>query len=146
MAEKLSAPIIGGITDLMSGGVVAENDPADHALVLGEMGFFDETIIGVVFVLQDKSKLFLRSEDFATKESSVLVQIPSNLLAQLPILAGCAGDAFVIGSVIFVNRARAIGIEDNADANIAVILLGEGAKRGGGEGANNGEGFAEHIE
>jgi hypothetical protein len=144
LAEKLSVSIIGRITDLMSGGVVTKNDLADHALVLGEMGFFDETIIGVVFVLQDKSKLFLRSKDFAPKKSSILIQLPSNLLAQLSILAGGGGNALVIGSVVFVNRARAIGIEDDADTNIADILLGEGAERGGGQHQKNHESDAGH--
>jgi len=133
LAEKLSVSIIGRITDLMSGGVVAKNNLADHALVLGEMGFFDETIIGVVLVLQDKSKLFLRSEDFATKKSSILIEIPPNFFSHLPVFARCGGDGFVVGSIVFVNRARAIGIKDDADANIAAILLGEAAERGGGE-------------
>jgi fructose-specific component phosphotransferase system IIB-like protein len=81
LAEKFSRTIISGITDLMTGGIVAENDSANHALVFGEMSFFDEVIIGVIFVLQDKSKLFLWPENFATKEASALVQIPANFLA-----------------------------------------------------------------
>ena len=132
MAEKLSVSIIGRITDLMSGVVVAKNDLADHALVLGKMGFFRETIIGVILVLQDKSKLFLRSENFATKKSSILIEIPPNFFPHLPVFARCGGDGLVVGSIVFVNRARAIGIEDHADADIATILLGEGAERGGG--------------
>ena len=133
LAEKLSVSIVGRIADLMSAGVVAKNNLSDHALVLGEMGFFDETIISVVLVLQDKSELFLRSEDFATKKSSILVEIPANFFPHLPVFAGCGGDGLVVGSIVFVNRARAIGIEDDADTNIATILLGKAAKRGGGE-------------
>ena len=116
----------------MSGGVVAKNDLANHALILGKMGFFSETIIGVVLVLQDKSKLFLWSENFATKKSSVLIEIPPNFLPHLPVFARRGGDGLVIGSIVFVNRARAIGIKHNADANIATILLSEGAEWGSG--------------
>src|SRR5690242_14702670 len=123
----------------MSGGVVAKNDLADHALVLGKMGFFGETIIGVVFVLQDKSKLFLRSENFATKKSSILIEIPPNFFPHLAVFPRGGGDGLVVGSIIFVNRARAICIEDDANANITTILLGEGAERGGGHGAKNGK-------
>ena len=143
LAKKLSRAIIRRIPDLMSGGVVTEDNFADQALVPGEMGLFDETIIGVVFVLQDKSKLFLRSENLAAKKSSVLIQIPSNFLTQLPVLACCGGDGLVIGSIVFVNRARSVGIENDADANIVAILLGEGAEWGGGK---NGESYTEHIK
>src|SRR2546427_547829 len=115
----------------MPGGIVAKNDLANHALIFGEMSFFDETITGVVFVLQDKSKLFLWPKNFATKESSVLIQIPSNFFPRLSILTGRGGDGFVIGSIGFVNGARAIGIEHDADADLAVVFLGEGAKGGG---------------
>ena len=113
----------------MSGGIVAKNNPADHALVFAEMSFFDQTIIGVVFVLQDKSKLFLWPKNFSTKKSSVLIQIPSNFFAQFAIFARGGGDSFVIGRIAFVNRARAIGVKDDADADLAVAFLRESAAR-----------------
>ena len=131
MAEKLSVSIVGRISDLMSGGVVAKNDLADNASILGKMGLFSETIIGVVLVFQNKSKLFLRSKNFATKKSSILIEIPLNFFPHLPVFARCGGDGLVIGSIVFVNRARTIGIEDDADANIATILLSEGEERSG---------------
>ena len=117
----------------MPGGIVAKNDFADHALVFAEMSFFDQTIIGIVFILQDKSKLFLWPKNFSTKKSSALIQIPSNFFAQLAIFARGGGDGFVIGRIGFVNSARAIGVEDDADANLAVFFLGERAKGRGGE-------------
>src|SRR4029077_12580808 len=113
----------------MPGGIVAKNDFADHALVFAEMSFFDQTITGVVFVLQDKSKLFLRPKNFSTKKSSALIQIPSNLFAQLAIFARGSGDGFVIDRIGFVNGARAIGVEDDADANLTVFFLGDRAAR-----------------
>src|SRR5438132_346110 len=128
----------------MPGGVVAKNDLADHGLVFGEMSFFDEMIIGVVFVLQDKSKLFLWPKNFATKKSSALIQIPPNFFAQLAILARGSGDGFVIGRSGFVNRARAIGIEHDADADLAVFFLREGAEGGDSESKEDGEGDAAH--
>ena len=143
LAEKLSVSIVGRIADLMSAGVVAKNNLSDHALVLGEMDFFDEMIISVVLVLQDKSKLFLWSENFATKKSSILIEIPPNFLPHLPVFARCGGDGLVIGSIVFVNRARPIGVENDADANIAAILLAERAEWGRGK---NGESYTEHIE
>src|SRR5882762_5494038 len=128
----------------MPGGVVTKNDLANHALIFGEMGFFDQTIIGVVFVLQDKSKLFLWPKNFATKKSSALIQIPSNFFAEFAILARGGGNGFVISRVGFVNRARAIGVEDNADADLAVAFLREGTERSGGEADEEGEGEAAH--
>jgi len=113
----------------MPGGIVAKNDFADHALVFGEMSFFDQTIIGIVFILQDKSKLFLWPKNFSTKKSSALIQIPSNFFAQLAIFARGGGDGFVIGRIGFVPGARAIGIEDDADANLTVFFLGDRAAR-----------------
>ena len=130
----------------MPGGIVAKNDFADRALVFGEMSFFDQTIIGIVFILQDKSKLFLWPKNFSTKKSSALIQIPSNFFAQLAIFARGGGDGFVIGRIAFVNRARAIGVKDDADANLAAILLGEGAEWGGAQDAKNGETYTKHSD
>jgi hypothetical protein len=144
LAEKFSRAIISRVTDLMPGGIVAKNDFADHALVFAEMSFFDQTITGVVFVLQDKSKLFLRPKNFSTKKSSALIQIPSNLFAQLAIFARGSGDGFVIDRIGFVNGARAIGVEDNADANLTVFFLGDRAKGRGGETEEQGENEAAH--
>jgi hypothetical protein len=73
LAEKFPRAVIGRVTDLMPGGVVAKDNLADHALVFAEMSFFDQTIIGVVFVLQDKSKLLLWPKNFATKKSSTVI-------------------------------------------------------------------------
>ena len=101
----------------MPGGVVAKNDLANHALIFGEMRFFDEMITAVVFVLQDKSELFIWPKNFATKKSSAFIQIPSNFFAHFPILARGSGDGFVSCRIGFVNSARAIGIEDDADAD-----------------------------
>ena len=89
----------------MPGGVVAKNDLADHALVFGEVSFFDQVITGVVFILQSKSKLLLWPKNFSTKKSSALVQIPSNFFVQLAIFARGGGDGFVIGRIGFINRA-----------------------------------------
>jgi len=129
LAEKFPRAIISRVTDLMPGGIVAKNDFADHALVFAEVSFFDQTIIGIVFILQDKSKLFLWPKNFSTKKSSVLIQIPSNFFAQLAIFARGGGDGFVIGRIGFVPGARAIGIEDDADANLTVFFLRESAAR-----------------
>ena len=129
MAEKFPRAIISRVTDLMPGSIVAKNDFADHAVVFVEMSFFDQTIIGIVFILQDKSKLFLWPKNFSTKKSSALIQIPSNFFAQLAIFARGGGDGFVIGRTGFVNGARAIGIEDDADANLTVFFLGDRAAR-----------------
>src|SRR5205823_8234293 len=128
----------------MPGGIVAKNDFADHALVFGEMSFFDQTNIGVVFILQDKSKLFLWPKNFSTKKSSVLIQIPSNFFAQLAIFVRGSGDGFVIGRIGFVNGARAIGIEDDADANLTVFFLRDRAKGRGGETEEQGKNEAAH--
>ncbi len=128
----------------MPGGIVAKNDFADHALVFGEMSFFDQTIIGVVFILQDKSKLFLWPKNFSTKKSSALIQIPSNFFARLAIFARGSGDGFVIGRIGFVNGARAIGIEDDADANLTVFFLRDRAKGRGGETEEQGKNEAVH--
>jgi hypothetical protein len=139
LAEKFPRAIVSRVTDLMPGGIVAKNDFADHALIFGEMSFFDETIIGVVFVLQDKSKLFLWPKNFATKKSSALIQIPSNFFANLAILACGGGDGFVIGRIGFVNGARAISVEDDADANLTVFFLRDRAKGRGGEAEEQGK-------
>jgi hypothetical protein len=128
----------------MSGGVVAKNDFADHALVFAEMSFFDQTIIGVVFVLQDKSKLFLWPKNFSTKKSSVLIQIPSNFFAQFAIFARGGGHGFVIGRIGFINRARAIGVKDDADANLAVFFLRESAVRSDCDAEEKGKNEATH--
>jgi hypothetical protein len=123
LAEQFPVTVVSGIADLMSGGIITENNFAHYALVFGQMGFFEEMITRVVFVLQDKSKLFLWPKDFATQKSSILIQIPSNFFPHLPILARGSGDAFVIGRIIFVNGARPVGIEHDADANIAAGFL-----------------------
>ena len=128
----------------MSGGVVAKNDFADHALVFAEMSFFDQTIIGVVFVLQDKSKLFLWPKNFSTKKSSVLIQIPSNFFAQFAIFARGGGHGFVIGRIGFINRARAIGVKDDADADLAVAFLRESAERSDCDAEEKGKNEAAH--
>src|SRR4029077_7890937 len=128
----------------MPGGIVAKNDFADHALVFAEMSFFDQTITGVVFVLQDKSKLFLRPKNFSTKKSSALIQIPSNLFAQLAIFARGSGDGFVIDRIGFVNGARAIGVEDDADANLPVFFLGDRAARSDGNAEEKSKNEAAH--
>ena len=144
MAEKFSRAIVSRVTDLMPGGVIAKNDLADHTLVFGKMSFFDEVITGVVFVLEDKSKLFLWPKNFATKKSSALIQIPSNFFAEFAILARGSGNGFVIGRIAFVNRARAIGVEDDADPDLAVVFLREGAEGDGGEAEEKGEDKAAH--
>src|SRR5436190_15939539 len=74
LAKKLSRAVIGGIADLMSRGIVTEDNFADHALILGEMSFFDHVITGVVFVLGKETKLFLRPQDFGAGESAVFVE------------------------------------------------------------------------
>jgi len=126
------------------GGIVAKNDFADHALVFAEMSFFGQTIIGVVFVLQDKSKLFLWPKNFSTKKSSVLIQIPSNFFAQFAIFARGGGHGFVIGRIGFINRARAIGVKDDADANLAVFFLRESAERSDCDAEEKGKNEAAH--
>jgi hypothetical protein len=128
----------------MPGGIVAKNDFADRALVFGEMSFFDQTIIGIVFILQDKSKLFLWPKNFSTKKSSALIQIPSNFFAQLAIFARGGGDGFVIGRIGFVNGARAIGVEDDTDANLAVFFLRESAARSDCDAEEKGKNEAAH--
>jgi len=128
----------------MPGGIVAKNDFADHALVFAEMSFFDQTIIGIVFILQDKSKLFLWPKNFSTKKSSALIQIPSNFFAQLAIFARRGGDHFVIGRIGFVNGARAISVEDDAHANLTVFFLRESAARSDCNAEEKGESEAAH--
>jgi len=128
----------------MPAGIVAKNDFADHALVFAEMRFLDQTIIGIVFILQDKSKLFLWPKNFSTKKSSAVIQIPSNFFAQLAIFARGGGDGFVIGRIGFVNGARAISVEDDADANLTVFFLRDRAKGRGGEAEEQGKNEAAH--
>src|SRR5882724_8604508 len=128
----------------MPGGIVAKNDFADHALIFGEMSFFDQTITGIVFILQDKSKLFLWPKNFSTKKSSALIQIPSNFFAQLAIFARGGSDGFVSGRIGFVNGARAIGVEDDADANLAVFFLGDRAARSDCDAEEKGKNEAAH--
>ena len=144
MAEKFPRSIIRRVTDLVPGGIVAKNDFADHALVFGEMSFFDQTITGIVFILQDKSKLFLWPKNFSTKKSSVLIQIPSNFFAQFAIFARGGGHGFVIGRIGFINRARAIGVKDDADANLAVFFLRESAARSDCDAEEKGKNEATH--
>jgi hypothetical protein len=144
LAEKFPRAIIRRVTDLMPGGIVAKNDFADHALVFAEMSFFDQTIIGIVFILQDKSKLFLWPKDFSTKKSSALIEIPSNFFAQLAIFARGGGDGFVIGRIGFVNGARAIGVEDDAHANLTVFFLRESAARSDCNAEEKGKNEAAH--
>src|SRR5437879_11500 len=129
----------------MPGGIVAKNDFADHALVFGEMSLFDQTITGIVFILQNKSKLFLWPKNFSTKKSSALIQIPSNFFAQLAIFARGGGDGFVSGRIGFVNGARAIGVEDDADANLAVFFLGDRAARSDCDAEEKGKNEAEYV-
>jgi hypothetical protein len=53
----------------------------------------------------------------------------------------------VIGGVVFVNGARAIGVQDNADPNLAAVLLGWGTEWGGGQQVtDNGKSYAGHID
>src|SRR6476660_5669561 len=130
----------------MSGGIVPEDNFSDQALVLGKMGFFDHVIARVIFILGKETKLLFRPRDFGAGKSAVFIELVANFFPHLPVLARCGGDGLVIGSIVFVNRARAIGVEDNADANIAAILLGNGTEWGGGQGAKNGESYTEHIE
>jgi hypothetical protein len=144
LAEKFPRAIISRVTDLMPGSIVAKNDFADHALVFAEMSFFDQTIIGIVFILQDKSKLFLWPKNFSTKKSSALIPIPSNFFAQLAIFARGGGDGFVIGRIGFVPGARAIGIEDDADANLTVFFLRESAARSDCDAEEKGKNEAAH--
>jgi hypothetical protein len=94
--------------------------------------------------LQDKSKLFLWPKNFATKKSSAVIQIPSNFFAEFAILARGGGDCFVIGGIAFVNRARAIGVEDDADPDLAVVFLRHDTEGPGGEGEEKGQGEAAH--
>src|SRR5437016_4087761 len=128
----------------MPGRIVAENDFADHTLVFGEMSFFDQVITGVVFILQSKSKLLLCPKNLSTKKSSVLIQLPANFFAQLAIFARGGGDGFVIGRIGFVNSARAIGVEDDADANLAVFFLGDRAARSDCDAEEKGKNEAAH--
>lgn len=144
LAKKLSRAVIGGIADLMSGGVVTEDNSADHALVLGEMGFLDHVITGVIFILGKETKLLFRAQDFGAGKSAVFIELVANFFPHLPVLARCGGDGLMIGSIVFVNRARAIGVKDNADANIAAVLLGEGTEWRGGESKGEGGGDAAH--
>ena len=146
MAKKPSRAVIGGIADLMSGGIVTEDNFADHALVLGKMSFFDHVISGVVFVLGKETKLLLRPQNFGTGKSAVFVELIANLFPHLPVLARRGGDRFMIGSIIFVNGVRAIDVKDDADANLAAILLGEGAEWGGAQDAKNGETYTKHSD
>src|SRR5437867_1039456 len=127
----------------MSGGIVAKNDLANHALIFGEMSFFDETIGSVIFILSEETKLFLRTQDFGAGEAAVFIEIIANFFAELVILASGSGGGFVICRIGFVNGARAIGIEHDTDADLAVVFLGGGAK-GGGEAEEKSEGDAAH--
>ena len=144
MAEKFPRAIISRVTDLMPGGIVAKNDFADHALVFGEMSFFDEMIGAVIFILSEETKLFLRTQDFGVGEAPVFIKIVTNFFEQLAILARGSGNGFVIGRIAFVNRARAIGVEDDADADLAIAFLREGTERSGREADEEGEGEAAH--
>ena len=128
----------------MPGGIVAKNDFADHALVFAEMSFFDEMIGAVIFILREETKLFLRTQDFGAGEAAVFIKIVTNFFAQLAIFARGSGDGFVIGRIGFVNGSRPIGVEDDADADLAVFFLGDRAKGRGGETEEQGENEAAH--
>jgi hypothetical protein len=128
----------------MPGGIVAKNDFADHALVFGEMSFFDEMIGAVIFILSEETKLFLRTQDFGVGEAPVFIKIVTNFFEQLAILARGSGNGFVTGGIAFVNRARAIGVEDDADADLAVAFLREGTERSGRKADEEGKGEAAH--
>jgi len=146
LAKKLSGAVIGGITDLMPGGIVTENNFADHALVLGEMGFFNHVITDVISILGEETKLLFRAQNFGAGEPAVFIELVANFFPHLPVLARRGSDGLVIGGVVFVNGARAIGVEYDADANVATVLLGDGTEWGGGQGAKNGESYTEHID
>jgi len=88
--------------------------------------------------------LLLWPKNFSTKKSSVLIQIPSNFFAQLAIFARGSGDGFMIGRIGFVNGARAIGVEDDADANLAVFFLRESAARNDCDAEEKGKNEAAH--
>src|SRR5205807_8934538 len=81
LAEQFSRAIISRVTDLMLGGVVAKNNLADHALIFGEVSFFDEMIGSVIFILSDETKLFLRTQDFGAGEAAVFIEIVANFFA-----------------------------------------------------------------
>ena len=51
----------------------------------------------------------------------------------------------MIGCTGFVNGARAIGVEDDADANLTVFFLGDRAKGRGGETEEQGKNEAAHV-
>jgi hypothetical protein len=122
LAKELPRAIIGGIADLMSGGIVMEDNSADHGLVLGEMGFLDHVITRVILILGKETKFLFRTQNFGAGKSAVFIELVANLFPHLPILARCCGDGLVIGGIVFINRARAIDVEHDADANIAAIL------------------------
>src|SRR5205807_1677639 len=94
--------------------------------------------------LQSKSKLLLWPKNLSTKKSSVLIQLPANFFAQLAIFARGGGDGFVIGRIGFINRARAIGVEDDADADLAVFFLRESAARSDCDAEEEGKSEAVH--
>ena len=147
MSKELSRAVIGRITDLMSGGIVTEDNFADHVLVLGEVGFFDQVITGVIFILREETKLLFRAQNFGAGKSAVFIELITNLFPHFPVLARCGGDALVIGGVVFVNGARAIGVQDNADPNLAAVPLGWGTEWGGGQQVtDNGKSYAGHID
>ena len=50
----------------------------------------------------------------------------------------------MIGRIGFVNGARAIGVEDDADANLTVFFLRDRAKGRGGEAEEQGKNEAAH--
>ena len=128
----------------MPSGVVAKNDLADHTLVFGKMSFFDEMVAPVIFVFSEETKLFFWTQDFGASEAAVFIKFVANFLAEFAIFARGSGNGFAIGRIAFVNRARAIGIEDDADADLAVVFLCEGGERGGGEAEEKSEGEAAH--
>ena len=128
----------------MPGGVVAKNDLADHALVFGKMSFFDEMVAPVIFVFSEETKLFFWTQNFGASEAAVFIKFVANFLAEFAIFARGSGNGFAIGRIAFVNRARAIGIEDDADANLTVFFLRDRAKGRGGETEEQGKNEAAH--
>jgi len=117
LADQFSGTIENRVTRLFSGCIIAVNKFADGAIVFSKPAFFLETSRRVVPIYSAEEEFPVGPKDLATAEPPRLIEHILNPAGRLAVRPGGGGGGAMIRRIKLIDRARAILIESNTDAD-----------------------------
>lgn len=124
MSDQFARSVEDGIARLLPGRVVGVDDPAGEPVVFAELALLLQAAGRIILIYAAETELPVGPENTAAAEATGLIQFVLDFAMWLARAIGCGGGGLVVRRIEFINGARTVFVQGDADANRVVRRTG----------------------